>query len=85
LVPKDDVSDVPWLSLSKQIRGDMNLKVRETNLVESKRLSREVNEACLEVLSSLDKGLIEFEGNDIFESLGQIDIENNQYNSRTSK
>jgi hypothetical protein len=33
----------------------------------------------------LDKGLIDFEGNAISEALGQIDIEKNQYNSRTSK
>jgi hypothetical protein len=85
LVPKDDVSDVPRLSLSEQIRGDMALKAWETNLAESKRLAREVNEACLEALSSLDKGLIDFEGNVISEALGQIDIAKNQYNSRTSK
>jgi hypothetical protein len=85
LVPKDDVSDVPRLSLSEQIRGDMALKAWETNLAESKRLAREVNEACLEALSSLDKGLIDFEGNAISEALGQIDIAKNQYNSRTSK
>jgi hypothetical protein len=36
-------------------------------------------------LSSLDKGLIDFEGNSISEALGQIDIAKNQYNSRTSK
>jgi hypothetical protein len=85
LVPKDDVSDVPRLSLSEQIRGDIALKSWETNLAESKRLVGEVNEACLEALSLLDKGLIDFEGNAISEALGQIDIAKNQYNSRTSK
>jgi hypothetical protein len=85
LVPKDDVSYFPRLSLSKQIRGDMALKARETNLAESKRLAREVNEAYLKALASLDKGLIDFEGNDISKSLGQIDIAKNHYNSRTSK
>jgi hypothetical protein len=85
LVPKDDVSDVHRLSLSEQIRGDMVLKAWETNLAESKRLARDVNEACLEALTSLDKGLIDFEGSVISESLGQIDIAKNQYNSRTSK
>jgi hypothetical protein len=85
LVPKDDVSDVHRLSLSEQIRGDIVLKAWETNLAESKRLARDVNEACLEALTSLDKGLIDFEGNVISEALGQIDIAKNQYNSRTSK
>jgi hypothetical protein len=36
LVPKDDVSDVPQISLSEQIRGDIDLKALETNLVERK-------------------------------------------------
>jgi hypothetical protein len=63
----------------------MVLKAWETNLVESKRLARDVIEACLEALTSLDKGLIDFEGNVISEALGQIDIAKNQYNARTSK
>jgi hypothetical protein len=53
----------------------MALKAWETNRAERKRLAREVNEACLEALASLDKGLIDFEGNVISEALGQIDIE----------
>ena len=85
MVPKDDVSNVHRLSLFEQIRGDMALKAWETNLAESKRLVREVNEACLEVLSSLGKGLIYFEGNVISKALVQIDIAKNQYNSRTIK
>jgi hypothetical protein len=85
LVPKDDVSNVHRLSLSEQIRGDIVLKAWETNLTESKRLARDVTEACLEALTSLDKGIIDFEGNVISEALGQIDIAKNQYNSRTSK
>jgi len=63
----------------------MALKGWETNLAENKRLSREVNNDFLEVLSSLDKKLIEFEGSNISESLGKIDIEMNQQNSRKSK
>jgi hypothetical protein len=61
------------------------LKAWETNLAERKRLAREVNEACLEAISSLDKGLLDVEGNNISKALGQIDIAKNQYNSRTSK
>jgi hypothetical protein len=72
LVPKDDVSEVPRLSLSEQTRGDIILKAWETNLAESKRLAREVNEACLEALSSLDKGLLDVEGNTISEALGKL-------------
>ena len=49
-------------------KGEMVLKAWETNLAERKRLSRDVNEACLEALTSLDKGLIDFEGNVIPEA-----------------
>ena len=85
LVPRDYVSEVPRLSLSLQNKGDIILKVWETNLVESKRLAREVNKACEEALSSLDKGLLDVEGNNISKALGQIDIAKNQHNSKTSK
>ena len=61
------------------------MKAWETNLSESKRLAREVNRACLEAISSLDKGLLYSKGNTISESLGQIDLANNQNNSRTSR
>jgi hypothetical protein len=85
LVPKYDVSEVPRLSLFEQTRGGIVLKAWEKNLIESKRLAREVNKACLEAISSLDKGLLDVEGNTIFESMGQIYKIKNQYNSRTSK
>jgi hypothetical protein len=73
-----------YLFLSKP-RGDIILKAWETNLAESKRLAREVNKACEEVLSSLDKGLLDVEGDSIPGGLGQIDIEKNQQNSKSSK
>ena len=60
----------------------MALKVWETNLAERKILAREVKDACLEALSSLYHKINEFEGSNILESLGQIDIEMNQQNSR---
>jgi len=52
---------------------------------EGKRLSRDVKEACLEALSSINKKLIEFKGTTISEALGQIDIEMNQQISRKNK
>jgi hypothetical protein len=55
LAQKDNVPDFPRLSPSEQIRGDMALKVWETNLAERKRLAREVKDAFQEALSSLDK------------------------------
>jgi hypothetical protein len=76
-VQKDNVLDFPMLSPSKQLRGDMALKIWETNLAERKIYAREVKESFLEALSSLDKNVIDFEGINILESLGKIDIEMN--------
>jgi hypothetical protein len=45
----------PLLSHFEQVRGKMALKSWETNLEEGKKLSRDVKEACLEALSSLNK------------------------------
>jgi hypothetical protein len=84
IAAKDEVAEVPRLSLSEQTRGDIILKAWETNLAESKRLAREVNKACEEALSSLDKGLLDVERDSISEALGQIDIAKNQHNSKTS-
>jgi len=64
------MENIPQLSLSEQTRGDIILKTWETNLVESKRLAREVNTACKEALSSLDKGLLDTERDSISEALG---------------
>jgi hypothetical protein len=84
IATKDEVAEVPRLSLSEQTRGDIILKTWETNLAERKRLAREVNKACEEALSSLDKGLLDVERDSISEALGQIDIVKNQLNSKTS-
>jgi hypothetical protein len=61
---------LPLLSHSEQVIGEMALKYWETNLGESKKLSRDVKEDFLEALSSINKNLIEFEGNNITEALG---------------
>jgi hypothetical protein len=54
-------------------------------LEQGKKLARDVKEACLEALSSLNKKLIEFDGNNISEALRKIEIEMNQQNSRKNK
>jgi hypothetical protein len=52
-------------SHSEQVKGEMALKSWETNLKEGEKLARYVKEACVETLSSVNKNLIEFEGNSI--------------------
>jgi hypothetical protein len=85
LTQKDNVPEFPRLFPSKQIRGDLALKVWDTNLAESKRLAWEVKDTCQEALSSLDKKLIDFEGSNITKALGQIYIAMNQHNSKKNK
>jgi hypothetical protein len=63
----------------------MALKAWEENMEEGKKLTRDVKEACLEELSSINKKPIEFKGNNISEELGHIEIEMNQQISRKKK
>jgi hypothetical protein len=54
----------------EQVKGEMALKIWEKNLDQRKTLAREAKEACLEALSSVNKTMIEFEGNNMLDSLG---------------
>jgi hypothetical protein len=47
-------------------------------------LVKEVNKACEEAFSSLDKESLEIERDSIFEALGKIDIARNQLSSKKS-
>jgi hypothetical protein len=82
---KANIPGLAPFSQYEQVKGEMALKVWETNLEESKKLAREAKEACLNTLSSVETKLVEFEGNDISETLGQIEIEMNKENSRKNK
>jgi hypothetical protein len=52
---REGVSMVSRLSVSEQIRGDIILKAWEANIAESKKMAKEVKEACEEAFHSLDK------------------------------
>jgi hypothetical protein len=82
---KANIPGLAPFSQYEQVKGEMALKVWETNLEERKKLSREAKETCLNTLSSVETKLVEFEGNDISEALGQIEIEMNKENSRKNK
>jgi hypothetical protein len=75
----------PLLSHFEQVRGEMALESRETNLEEGKKIAKDVKEACLEALSSLNKQFIEFDGSNISDDLGNIEIEMNQQSSIKNK
>jgi hypothetical protein len=81
---KDEVARVTRLSLSEQTRGDIILKTWEANIIESKILAREVKKSCEEAFYVLNKESLDIERDNISEALGQIDIEKNQLNSKTS-
>jgi len=60
----------------------MDFKVWETNLEESKKLSREAKEDCINTLSVVDLEIIELDGSSIPDTLGQIEIEKIKENSK---
>jgi hypothetical protein len=81
---REGVSMVSRLSVSEQIKGDIILKIWETNIAESKRMAKEVKEACEESYHSLDKESLSFGKDSIYEVLGQVDIAKHQLNNKTN-
>jgi hypothetical protein len=63
------------LSVTEQIKGDIMLKVWETNMSERKNIVKEIKEDCEGIFNSLDKKSLRIEKYDCSESLGQINIE----------
>jgi len=72
------------LSLSEQTRGDIILNTWEANIVESKRLAKEVKKACEEEFHSLDKGSLGLNKDNISEVLWQVYIAKHQLNVKTN-
>jgi hypothetical protein len=81
---KEEVTRVTRLSLSEQTRGDIILKAWEANIVESKRLAREVKKTCEEAFYALDKESLYVGRDNISGDLGQIDITKNQSDFKAS-
>jgi hypothetical protein len=81
---KEEVARVTRLSLSEQTRGDIILKTWEANIVERKRLARELKKSCEEEFYDLEKDSLCIGRNNILEVLGQIDIAKNQFDFKTS-
>jgi len=81
---KEEVGKDTRLSLSEQTRGDIILKTWESNIVERKRLTKEVKKSCEEASSSPKKESLDIEIDTIFESLGKIYIAKHQLTSKIS-
>jgi hypothetical protein len=77
---KANIPSLTPFSHYEKVKEEIALKVWETNLDEVKKITKDAKEACLEALSFVDIKLVEFEGNNISEALGQIGIEMNQEN-----
>jgi hypothetical protein len=77
---REGISVVPRLSVSEQVRGDIILKTWEANIAESKRMAKEVKEACEEAFHSLNKESLGLKKDDHSEVLGQVDIAKHQLN-----
>jgi hypothetical protein len=70
------------LFVTEQIRGDIMLKVWETNISENKKIVKEIKDDCEGIFDSLDKKMLGIERNDCSETLGQINIVKQQLNCK---
>jgi hypothetical protein len=68
------MSKVLKLLVTEQIRGDIVLKAWETNIVENKKIVKEIKYDCEGIFDSLDKKALGLEINDFSGLLGQINI-----------
>jgi hypothetical protein len=67
---KDEIAKATRLSLLEQTRGDIILKTWEANIVESKRLAKEVKKFCEETFYSIEKDSLDIERDNISEVSG---------------
>ena len=75
LSAKEEVSKTEKLFDTEKIGGDIMLKVWEANIVENKRITKEVKDNCEELFNLLDKGSLGIGRDNFPRLLGQINIE----------
>jgi hypothetical protein len=75
-----EVSKIPKLSVVEQIRGDIMLKVWETNIAENKKITKEIKDNCEEIFDLFDKGSLGIGRDNFIGQLGQINIVRHQLN-----
>jgi hypothetical protein len=81
---REGIYVVSRLSISEQARGDIILKTWETNIAKSKKMAKEVKEACEESFQLLNKESLGLGKDDSSEVLGQVDIAKHQLNIKTN-
>jgi hypothetical protein len=67
------------LSVTEQIGGDIILKACETNIVENKKIVKEIKDDCEGIFDCLDKQAFGLERNDCSGLLGHINIGKQQF------
>jgi hypothetical protein len=75
---REEVPTIPKLTVEEQIRGDIILKTWETNIVESRKMAREVKKECEEVFDQLDTKTLGIGEGDCPGLLGQINVVRHQ-------
>jgi hypothetical protein len=78
----EETSKTTKISATEQIRGDIMLKLWETNIVESKRIVKEIIDDYEEVFDLLDKRSLNIGKGNCTGLLGQINIVRHQLNFR---
>jgi len=71
---KEEIAMASRLSILKKTRGDILLKTWESNIVEGRRIAKEVKKSCEGYFCSLNKKLLGLDKEDSSGILGQIDI-----------
>jgi hypothetical protein len=75
---REEVPTIPKLTVEEQIMGDIMLKTWETNIVESRKMAREVRKECEEVFDHLDTKTLGIGKGDCPGLLGQVNVVRHQ-------
>ena len=81
---REEIYVTPRLIIVEQVIGDIILKTWEANIVESKRMAKEIKEDGEEVFDLLNKETLGIGKDDCSEILGQINIVKNQLDIKES-
>jgi hypothetical protein len=71
---KMEASSSSRLSILEQTRGNILLKAWEHNISEGRQRAKEVRNSCEEIFNLIDRRLLNLDGGNITEALGQINI-----------
>jgi hypothetical protein len=79
---KEEIGKNQKLSISKQVKGDIMIKVWESKLAEYKRITKEVNENCQGIFNLFEKDSLNIRTDGCSGLLGEVNIARHQLKSR---